>query len=270
MTSPTLASPRRTRTSWEIQRAVLFALIVRELRTRVGPRWIGIVWTLVEPLIQVLLMVAVFGSARSMGSPNMDFPVFLVSGMLPFFLFRSLAQRLTEAIDTNRALFSYRQVKPIDTVVARGLFEGVLWLNVLVMSIVCLLWLDMDALPQQPLELCGIILIAAGLGFGLGLLMAVVTHELPRVRSLVRMAYFPLYFCSGVLFSVSNIPQPYQGWLLWNPLLHVVELARNAFSPAHALLPGVEVAYPASLALVLVALALALYRRDRQKLLLGG
>lgn len=270
MTISTLASTRRTRTPWEIQRSVLFALILRELRTRAGKNWVGVLWTLAEPLAQTLLLISVFGILRHVASANMEFPVFLISGMMPFFLFRTLAQRLTEAIDTNRGLFSYRQVKPIDTVVARGLFESMLWLAVFILTVGIMAWYGLDAIPKQPLELMGAVSLAAALGFGLGLMMAVLTHDRPRLRTLVRMAYFPLYFVSGVIFSVASLPAVYQRWLLWNPLLHVVELSRNAFEPAHALMEGITPAYPGAVALVLLAAGLALYRRDRQKLLLGG
>lgn len=270
MTLATPASTRHTRSPWEIQRAVLFALFLRELRTRSGNKWIGVLWALAEPLAQTLLLISVFGILRHVASANMEFPVFLISGMMPFFLFRSLAQRLTEAIDNNRALFSYRQVKPIDTIVARGLFESVLWLVVFILTLTIMVWAGFDALPKRPLELLGTVSLAAVLGLGLGLLMAIVTHDQPRLRTLVRMMYFPLYFFSGVIFSVATLPATYQRWLLWNPLLHVVELSRNSFEPAHALLEGISPAYPAAVALVLLAGGLALYRRDRQKLLLGG
>lgn len=267
----TTAPPTTTlRAPWEIQRSVLFALMLREFRTRAGRMWTGLAWTLAEPLLHVLLIVTLFGSLRHIASPTMPFFLFLFSGLMPFLLFRSLAQRLAEAIDTNRGLFAYRQVKPIDTVIARALVEGVIWLGVLVAMVVIFVWSGLPALPARPLELAGTIAIAAATGFGMGLSVAVLANDQPRARSLVRMVYFPLYFASGVVFSIGSLPEAWQGWLLLNPLLHVVELSRHAFEPAHRMLPGVQAGYPAAFALVLVAASLALYRRDRFKLLLGS
>jgi capsular polysaccharide transport system permease protein len=39
----------------------------------------------------------------------------------------------------------------------------------------------------------------------------------------------PLYFVSGVFFSIEVVPEPYRSWLLLNPLLHANELMRAGF-----------------------------------------
>jgi capsular polysaccharide transport system permease protein len=263
------ASPLQKRSAWEIQRAVIFALVLREFRTRIGRHWTGVVWTFLEPLGQVLLIVTVFGYLRRITSPNMEFPVFLVSGMLPYFLFRSLAQRLAESISTNRGLFSYRQVKPFDAVLGRGIVEILLWLAVVVMTLALLEWVGYQAIPQRPLEFLAVSALCALIGGGLGLLTAVSTNDQPRVRAALRMVYFPLYLASGVIFPVNKLPSQYMEWLLWNPMLQLVDLSRSSFEPRHPAIPDANWAYPAAFALIVCALAMALYRRDRQKLLTG-
>lgn len=262
------ATPLRKRSAWEVQRAVLFALVLRELRARVGRHWTGVLWTVFEPLVHVLMILTIFGYLRHIASSVMEFPVFLVSGLMPFFLFRSLSQRLTDAIESNRGLFSYRQVKPLDTVIGRGVVECLTWFAVLLFTLSILQWLGFRALPRQPLEFFGVAALMALLGGALGLLLAVVTHGRPRVRSVVRMLYGPLYFTSGVIFSIDRMPPEFFDWLSWNPLLHLVDLSRNAFEPLHQPHVGVGWSYPAAFTLVLLALALALYSRDRQKLLM--
>lgn len=52
-------SVRRERTPWEVQRTVLFALLLREMKARVGGQWVGAVWTLIEPLAHVLLILGI-------------------------------------------------------------------------------------------------------------------------------------------------------------------------------------------------------------------
>jgi capsular polysaccharide transport system permease protein len=145
----------------------------------------------------------------------------------------------------------------------------VLWAAVFVLTLALLAWLGYTVLPERPLELfeiCGVVMV---LGGGVGLLVAVATHGLPKTRSLIQMLYFPLYFASGVIFAIDRVPATYQQWLLWNPVLHAVELSRSAFSASHHPIQGIGIGYPAAFTLVVLALGLMLYRRDRQKLLLG-
>lgn len=57
------------RGAWQIQRAVLFALFLRELRARAGSRWIGLLWLLVEPLLHMSLLLAMFTYGNSAQIP---------------------------------------------------------------------------------------------------------------------------------------------------------------------------------------------------------
>lgn len=258
------------RSPWQIQRAVLYAIIVRELQTRFGGRWLGAIWFVLEPLAHVLLLLAVFGFLHRRVAPGMPYPVFLVTGLLPFFAFRSVATRLMDAVDANRGLFAYRQVKPMDAFVSRALLELGLYSTVYIVTLALLAWIGFDALPARPLEMLGILAALIVFGVALGVIFAVATDEVPQLRPFVRMAFFPLYFLSGVIFPVRAIPPEYIPLLLWNPLLHFVELARAFFFERYALLPGIDHGYALAWPIFSLALALALYRARRLRLVAVG
>ena len=106
-----------------------------------------------EPLAHLLLLVVFFSYVRHLSSPNMPLPVFLIAGLMPFFLFRNLMTKLSESIEGNRALFSYRQVKPFDAVAGRGLVETVLWTGSFALTLLIMAWLGYEMTPKRPLEL---------------------------------------------------------------------------------------------------------------------
>jgi len=256
----------RKRTPWEVQRAVLFALVLREMKARVGGQWVGAVWTLFEPLTHVMIMVTILGFVRNMAHGSLEYPVFLVTGLLPFFLFQHLATRLMDGIESNRGLFSYRQVKPLDTLVSRACVEALMNLLVYAFTLGILAWLGFSVVPAGPLEMIGVNLVMILLGTGFGVTSAVISHERPRLRSFIRMTMMPLYFASGVIFQVDLLPREYLDWLLLNPLLHLVELSRHAFLQAYVPAEGVNALYPVLVTLVLGALAMMLYRTNRLRL----
>jgi capsular polysaccharide transport system permease protein len=256
----------RKRSQWEVQRAVLFALVLRELKARVGGQWIGAVWTLMEPLAHVLLILTIFGVIRGTTMPGIEFPIFLVTGLLPYFLFQHLSVRVMDGIDANRGLFAYRQVKPLDTLLSRACVETLMNLLVYVVTLGILARLGFSALPHGPLEVIGVNVLIALLGTGCGVFFAVITHDRPRLRSTIRMSMMLMYFASGVIFRPDLVPREYLELMLLNPLLHLLELSRHAFIPAYEPVQGVSALYPMVCTLVVCALAMLAYRADRLRL----
>jgi capsular polysaccharide transport system permease protein len=259
-------SPRPRRSPQKIQRDVVLALVIRELRSRVEGRWLGLLWMLLEPLAHVLLILALFGFRQHASSPNVELPVFLVTGLLPFFMFRNLARKLPNAIPANRGLYAYRQVKPFDALVASGIVEIGLSSAVYLTALMVLGWLGYHWLPVRPLELLVVSVVLLAFGIGLGLVFSVAAHERPRVKNVINMLFLPLYLLSGVIFPATAFPPQVQAWLLWNPVLHLLELGRSYFVPLHRPMDGVNLAYPAAVSLVTVALGLSLYRLYRFQL----
>jgi len=265
-----LPSTPRRRDPVKIQRAVLFALVVRDLRSRVEGRWLSLLWMVFEPLSHVMLIVALMGVRSSAVLPNLDYPVFLVTGLLPFFVFRNLARKLPAAISSNRGLFAYRQVKPIDALTASAIVEIALHSTVYLIALCLLGWMGYHSLPSAPLELIVVSAVLLLLGVGLGLLFSVLAHRRPKVNTVIGLVFFPLYFASGVIFPLHNLAPDVRHWLLFNPVLHLVELSRLYFFPSYVALPGVNLVYPAAWALVVAALAMSLYRVYRHHFVTVG
>lgn len=254
------------RSPWEVQRGVLFALVLREMKARVGGQWVGAVWTLIEPLMHTLVTLVIYAGIRGRLMPGAEFPVFLATGLLPFFLFQHIATRLMDGIDANRGLFAYRQVTPFDTLVSRTVVEAIMNMLVYAVTLGLLGWLGFHVWPVAPLEMIGVQLLMMLLGFSYGMFAAVVSHERPRLRSFIRISMMPLYFASGILFPIHYAPPDLMEWLLYNPLLHLIELSRHAFMPDYWTPEGVNLRYPTLFTLTLCALAMLSYRADRWRL----
>ena len=217
------------RTSWEVQRSVLFALMLRELKTRFGGQWLGALWIIAEPLAHVLLMMLIFGYVRHRLLPGVAYEMFLVTGLLPFFMFKSLVLRLMDAIDANQGLFGYRQVKPLDALVSRAVLEVGMYSVVYVLVLTLMAFLGLSVVPQRPLELIGVSAALLCGGLGLGVTLAVLTDDVPRARAIVRIIFFPLYMISGVVLPMNTLTSDLQSWLLWNPVLHALEISRGLY-----------------------------------------
>jgi len=260
-------SPRAKRSPWQIQRAVLFALVQRDLKASFGGRWLGAFWILLEPMLHLTYLMVLFGAVRDRVVPGVPFVMFLLTGLIPFFIFRSISLKAMGSVDGSRGLFGYRQVKPIDPIIARATVDTLMHSIVYVFFLAVFGWYGLNCFPDEPLGLFAVSVVLVALAFGLGLLFAVLTNEVPQLRIFIRIAYLPLYLISGVILPIKSLPTQVQGWLLWNPLLHLMELSRHYFFDHYHSIQQASLAYPASVALVLLTAGLSLYRLRRQRLL---
>lgn len=267
MSSPPSGAATRKRTPWAIQRAVLFALFQRDLKGQFGGRWLGAFWVFLEPLAHVAIIMLLFAYLRERLVPGVPYVCFLVTGLLPFFMFRGISLRVMGAIDASRGLFGYRQVRPIDALIVRALLELLVYSVVYLCFLAVLGWVGFPWFPDEPLELVLSSVTLVVFSFSLGVLYAVLTDDLPQTRVFIRIAYFPLYLISGVMFPVASLPQAALDYLTWNPILHLLEVQRSHFFTSYRPIDAANLVYPGGLSLLALALALGLYRMRHHRLI---
>lgn len=244
------------------------ALLLRETVNRLAAGRAAWLWILVEPLANVLFMLFMFTAVRVRMIGGIDAVIWLMIGMVSFFLFRRTATQCMNAVSANRALFTYRQVKPVDTVLVRAVTEGFLMVLVTMILFAGMSLFGHDILPADPL---GLLVAMLGLwlaGLGFGLITSVVIELVPEANKVLGIVMMPLYFMSGVMMQVGAVPEPYRGWLLFNPVAHGLEATRLAFAPYYHAIPELSVAYLYFSALVMVFFGLALHVRFANRLVM--
>lgn len=255
------------RTSWQIQKSVVFALFLRELKTRFGPYKQGYVWLLLEPIAHVLVLSLIFGYLRGRSLYAIDYPVFIVTGIVPFLMFKNIALRVMESVESNRGLFTFRQIKPIDTFITRALLETFLGLLVYALLLLGMAWVGMDTPMRDPLTILVIFALLVMGGLGLGMVFSVVVHYMPEAKTIIRLIFMPLYFVSGIIFPIHMVPAEFLPYLLWNPILHGIEINRVAFFDQYHALHQVSLTYAVLAALFCLYFGMAWYRLRRFEML---
>jgi capsular polysaccharide transport system permease protein len=256
------------RSPFQITRAVIFALLLREVRARFGQRRMGAFWMLAEPVIQLLVMTVVIGIIRGRSDvQGIAFPVFLLSGIAPFVMFRGVAMLIMEGLSANRGLFAYKQVTPMDTFVARTILQCSLACISYLIVAAAFTWYGYDMTIAYPLEWLSLLAVGVGLSFGLGMLLAVLVDVLPELRTFVRFAFVVLYFSSGAIFPVSRFPSYVLPYVQWNPYLHLIELIREAAFPFYRVLDITSLSYALLCTGVFLCIGLGLFKVRKHRML---
>jgi capsular polysaccharide transport system permease protein len=254
------------RSSTVITLSVWKALFLREALTRISSGRAAWFWLLAEPIFNVAYLLVIFTVVRVTTVGGIDTTVWLIIGMLAFFMFRRTAMQVMNGIAANQSLFTYRQVKPIDTLLVRGILEAFLMTIITVILLAGAALFGHSVLPADPLAVLEAFLGLWLIGVGFGLTASVAIQLVPEVGQVIGLIMMPLYMLSGVIFPISAVPQPYRDWLLLNPVAHGLEAARLGFAPYYHAVPELSVAYIYEFVLVSIFLGLALQRRFALKL----
>ncbi|WP_038345911.1 ABC transporter permease [Acinetobacter sp. A47] len=250
----------------QVMYASVRALFLRELQTRFGQFRLGYFWIFLEPALHIGFMLVLFGTIRQKIIPGMNFEIFLLNGILPFFMFRKISAQALTAVQANKGLFTYRPVKPIDALLARSILELFLHFTAYILFSLILLWFSFTISAEAIPQLLGYWLLLFLLTLSIGLILLVVGSISPEINKFVSPLFFILYLLSGVLYTIHLVPVEYQQYLLWNPLLHIFELMRHAVAPTYPLVSGVSLIYVSLWIIVSLFFGLLLYKRFEQQM----
>ena len=216
--------------SARVQARVIHALVLREIGVKFARQRLGYLWAFVEPVAFIAafsLILSVGGRSLPAGMPAVPF---LMTGIIPFFLFRDVVSATVRGVSANKPLLVYPQVTAFDVMLARLLLETATAIVVFIALLAVLAGIGVDVRIERPIEAFAW-LIAMGLaGFGFGAACGALEPLFPAVERIVPAVVLrPLFWISGVFFTSGMLPPDLRDLALLNPLLHMIELMRSAF-----------------------------------------
>jgi len=226
---------------------IVFALVVREMTTRYGNKFGGYMWAVLDPVLTIAILTMVFSAVAQVPPLGRSFTLFFATGYAAFYIYRSTSDQVSSAVQANRALLNYPIVRPYDTIIARIFLQiATLYIvNVLLFGGLAVM-VPFPSLDLQPIFLAS--LIAITLGAGVGIANIVWFHLSSTYQQVWGIINRPAFIVSGVFFLPETVPQPFQTYLLWNPLVHIIGLFRQGFYPTYRA-PYLDMTYIAGLAL---------------------
>lgn len=252
------------RTSLQVMRDTVFALMMRELKTRFGARKLGYFWALAEPAAQAAIMAILFSLIGRSSITGVPVALFMISGILPFKFFSKLLPMLAASVQANKSLFAYRQVSPIDPFITRLLIEITTHVVVYILLMSVLAWLGFNVWPENLLALILATVLLMLIGVGIGLILCSAVSHWEDTLKLLQLVMTPMFLISGIFFCATMVPQQYWYLFTWNPIFHVIELSRDALFVTYTTPVG-SWEYLVFFALIVNAIGLMLYQVNRQR-----
>lgn len=212
-------------------RNLIASLVRREVVGRYRASAMGMLWSLLHPLLMLTVYTFVFSVvfksrwSSASDSPT-EFALVLFSGLMIFNLFAECVTRAPGLVLSN-VNYVKRVVFPLEVLpwVALG---SALFHMLVSLGIWLIFYLAVFGIPRPTIVL---FLPALSpllfLTLGLSWVLASLGVYLRDVGQVTGLATTTLMFLSPVFYPVSALPERYRVLLEWNPLTHAIELGRG-------------------------------------------
>ncbi len=262
-----LTPAQELRTGFRRFKAVLWALFFKEFKIRLGKSKTGIIWVLLEPVIAMMLMSAIWLIIRRKTIENVHVMLYIGCGFIIFLIVRRGISPIPQGIKSNSSLLNYPGVKPIDTIFSRFILE--MWLHAIasILLFAVLFWF-MGILPHFPDPLLSLQAIGAAcmLSLGIGLLLGVYGTFYESIGKTVRVLTQPLMIMSGVIYSMNDLPAKARIVLSWNPIVHLISAFRQGTVGTKPFIEY-DLSYPTFMGVFLLGISFIAYFANRFKLI---
>jgi lipopolysaccharide transport system permease protein len=203
-------------------RELFYLLAWRDLLVRYKQTVVGVAWSLIRPLLTMLVLTVVFGKLGRMPSAGVPYSLLVFCGMLPWQFFSNAMAESGNSLVGNSNLISKvyfpRLVVPASSVITS--FVDFLIAGIFLVILMC--WYHYVP-PVNIVALPVFVLLAFAASFGVGLWISALMVEYRDFRFIVPfIVQFGLYI-SPVGFLSAVVPEKYRLLYSLNPIVGVID-----------------------------------------------
>ena len=208
-------------------RDLVFALVARELKVRYRRSAIGFLWTMLQPLLMMLVLQVVFSSLFRVSLDFGNYPVYALSGLLFWNFFSQSIVASMNSLRGNAPLLRKlpvpKEVFPLATVIS-----GVINLCLALVPLLLILLVTRHPLTPALLFLPVSILLAAMFTLGAGLLLSPLSVFFSDVIELIGVVLSILMYMTPVIYPMSILHgSKFLPLVRFNPVRSILEVFRD-------------------------------------------
>ncbi|MCR4777427.1 MAG: ABC transporter permease [Lachnospiraceae bacterium] len=207
-------------------RYLLRELIKKDIKLKYRRSYLGILWTLLEPLFTMMVLTLVFSGFY--GKSDKTFPVYILTGRLLFTFFSNSTKAATKSIRSNagmiKKVYVPKYIYPISTICSNFIF---FMISLIVLVAVALV---LGIYPTKYVFLAVVpILNLLVMTLGVGLMLATFSVFFRDMEYLWGIVLTLIMYCCAIFYEPKRVIKTGFGWILEiNPLYWVIENFRDA------------------------------------------
>ncbi len=207
-------------------RELIFFFVYREFRIRYKQTLLGIGWAIVQPFSQMIIFTVVFFYFAKIKSEGIPYPVFVMSGLLPWMLFQGAMLRGVPIFINYSSLITKIYFPRVVLLIAAtlGLFVDFLF-SFLAFCALCLYF----GVPIHSGFAVGFAVIAIQFILTIGILCfaSTLTVYFRDVNYALALGLQLWMFATPVVYSLDSVPARFRIWYDLNPMVGLIHNYRQ-------------------------------------------
>jgi len=206
---------------WNARELIIF-LAWRDIVVKYKHAVIGILWTVLRPVLTTVAFTFVFGKIAKLPGGDIPYPLLVLSGVIPWFFFSTTVSETGTSLVNNSSLITKvyfpRLVVPTSVVIANLLdfaVAGVLLAGMLLLA---------GVVPSVSLIfLPGVVAVLLLLAVGAGLWISALNAKYRDVQYVIPFIVTLGQYVSPVGFATSVVPEQWRWLFSLNPFVGIID-----------------------------------------------
>ena len=205
-------------------RFLLKQLVGKEFALKYRRSYLGFLWVILNPLMTMIIMSAVFTHLFKSGVEN--FPVFLIVGQVIFNFFSEATTNCTGTIVGSGQLIKKIYVPKYIFPISKVMFSFVNFVISFIPVAVVLIYFRIPV-TRNVLYLPLLLFPLFMFSLGCGLILATMQVFMRDTQYLYSIIVMLLNYLTPVFYSTASLPQNMQNVMAFNPLYHFITIGRK-------------------------------------------
>lgn len=209
-------------------RELLLNLVIRDLKVRYKNSVLGFFWSLLNPLIQVLVITIVFHYVLGLRARVRDYSAYVITALMPWAFFQMSLLDSSQSVLLHFAVlkkvYMPREVLPMSTVLAN-------FVHFLLSLVVLFAYAVVRGIHFTPmiLFLPVVVFLQLLLNLGLAFFVSALNVYYEDVKYIVAVLTNVLFYLTPVLYPSGFIGDEYFGIYRLNPVAHLIIMYQKCF-----------------------------------------
>lgn len=205
---------------------LLFELVKKNIKLKYRRSYLGILWTLVEPLLTMIVLTLVFGTL--FGKDDRTYPVYILCGRLLYSFFSSASKAGLKAVSGNAAMIKKVYVPKYIYVVAAIISNFVTFVMSLVVLVGVAAVLRVEPTWHIVEGLIPLVILFV-MTLGIGLILATLNVFFRDIEYIWSVLTMLIMYASAIFYTTERVINTGNGWVFnVNPIYMCIANFRNA------------------------------------------